>query len=1183
MPPDLLWEAHSIAFGALTTYFGLAPSIVTWESIERGVAFHIRLPRHRPIRFALSWLASWFQRDTAEDVRNALLFGHERSVRLEREIAERKVAETALRASEERFRYITEAVPGVIYQYYLDSNGNDGFSFVSAGAVQLTGYTPEEVIAQPDRIWGRINPDDIPALQHSIQESARNGTLWQHVFRFKTRTGDIRWISARSIPEPVTASGRIKWNGILNDVTAEKQAESQLQARDALLQKLSEQVPGVIYQYQQWPDGRSCFPYASEGIRGIYEVTPEEVRTSAETVFGRLHADDFHEVAKSIRQSLESLEPWRCEYRVQLPKRGLRWLDGHAVPERLADGSTIWHGYIRDVTERKVTEEILRLKDTAIATSLNAIAMTDADGRIIYVNRSFLQFWGYDRDDEILGRMPPELFEHPEQAEVAMQTLRTSGDWVGALRGLRRDGTGFDTEVSANLIRDRHGRPAHLMASFIDITERKLAERALRESELRYRMLIETSSDAIFLMDLTGRIRAANEAAVRSHGYTMEELLTMRMQDLDLPDDAADIPDRMRRLRNGESLTFEVVHRRKDGTTFPLEVIASAVEIGGEWLVIGFGRDITERRRAEVAIRESEARLRVALSAATAVAFVWDTATDSVVRYFSTEPTLPINLHAPEPVAAVRALVHPDDQEQFDANIAACLVDGSDYRNLYRVVRPDGTTRWLEEWGTLDRDQAGQPMRLTGIAIDITERKAAEQALVEEKRLLQAMFGSLPGIAFAFDQNGRYVRWNHNYDNLLGWSDEEMMRLTALDTVVPRDRERVAEAIRDVFVLGENATELHALRKDGRELPLYCSGVRVTLGGKQCVVGFGIDISDRLTVEAALRASEERLRIFIESAPAGVAMFDREMRYISYSRRWLTDYHLGNQNLIGRSHYEVFPEITDRWKEIHRRCLTGVSERCEQDRFERTDGSIVYLRWEIQPWTDATGAIGGLVFLTEMITDRVRAEAQIRASLREKEAMLKEIHHRVKNNMQVISSLLSLQAAQVTTHPVAADVLAESQNRVRAMALVHETLYRYDDLARVDMSRYIEELCGYLFRSYGVDYARVNLVLDVESVTVSLDKTIPCGLLMNEIVSNSLKYAFPDTRSGTVTIRAHLQPDGLLRLTLADDGVGLPMDLVIDSTPTLGLQLVNILTDQLGGQLTLERFEGTRFILSFAP
>ena len=459
MPSNLFWEAHSIGFGALTTYFGLAPSIVTWEPIERGAAFRVRHPRRRPVRFVLSWLASWFRRDTAEDVRCAMLFGHERSLRLEREIAERKVAESALRKSEERFRSITEAVPGVVYQYYLDSDGTDGFAFVSRGATDLTGYTPDEVIAQPDRIWGRITPDDILGVQQTIQESARNGTPWQHTFRFQTKTGDTRWVKARSIPEPITASGRIMWNGILNDVTAEKQADVQLHARDALLQKLSEQVPGVIYQFQQWPDGRSCFPYASEGIRDIYEVTPEEVRISTEAVFGQLHAEDFDAVVETIRRSLESLEPWRCEYRVQLPKRGLRWLDGHAVPERLPDGSTIWHGYIRDVTERKVSEETLRLKDTAIATSLNAIATSlnaiaigDAAGRIIYVNHAFVQFWGYDHDDEILGRTPQELCENPEQAEAAIQILHASGRWVGELRGLRRDGTVFDAQVSANLI-----------------------------------------------------------------------------------------------------------------------------------------------------------------------------------------------------------------------------------------------------------------------------------------------------------------------------------------------------------------------------------------------------------------------------------------------------------------------------------------------------------------------------------------------------------------------------------------------------------------------------------------------------------------------------------------------------------------------------------------------------------
>jgi PAS domain S-box-containing protein len=338
---------------------------------------------------------------------------------------------------------------------------------------------------------------------------------------------------------------------------------------------------------------------------------------------------------------------------------------------------------------------------------------------------------------------------------------------------------------------------------------------------------------------------------------------------------------------------------------------------------------------------------------------------------------------------------------------------------------------------------------------------------------------------------------------------------------------------------------------------------------------------ERQQADAALRESEERLRIFVTNAPAGVAMFDRELRYLSYSRRWLTDYGLGEQNLIGRSHYEIFPEIPDRWKEIHRRCLTGVPERCEQDRFERADGTADYLRWEIQPWTDASGAIGGLGFFTESITDRVNSQEQLRASLREKESMLQEIHHRVKNNLQVISSLLSLQASNVT-QPDAYNVLVESQNRVRAMALVHETLYQSRDLADVDLSRYLGELCGHLFRSYGVDPARVRLEVDIETANVSLDKTIPCGLLVNEIISNSLKHAFPGNRAGKITVRARAEQEGRLRLTIGDNGVGLPIDLVVDQTKSLGLKLIQILTEQLSGDLTIERSEGTRFELSFS-
>ncbi len=1336
MPPDLFWEAHSIGLGALTTSFGLAPSIVNWEPIERGAAFRVRLPRRRPVRFVLSWLASWFRRDTADDVRNALSFGHERSLRLEREISERKVAETALRESEERFRRITEAVPGVVYQYYLDSDGGDGFAFISHGVTDLTGYTPEEVISQPDRIWGRITPDDILSVQQTIQESARNGTPWQHTFRFQTKTGDTRWVRARSIPEPITESGRILWNGILNDVTVEKQADLQLHARDALLQKLSEQVPGVIYQYQQWPDGRTCFPYASEGIRGIYEVTPDEVRASAATVFARLHPDDLNAVAESIRRSLETMEPWRYEYRVRLPERGTRWLDGHAVPERLPDGSTMWHGYIRDVTDRKRAERLVRESEERLSFALAAanIGDWDMDLRTNVARRSLrhdqcfghtepVAEWGYDT---LLAHVQP--IDRDRVDATYQAALAGEGDYDVEFRVAWPDGSLHWLWSKGRFYFDETGRPYRVAGIQVDISDRKAADD-------RFRVLdacIARLNDIVLITDAEPidqpgpRIVFVNDAFVRRTGYTREEAIGRTPRILQGPKTSRAELDRVRAaMQQWKPVRAELINYTKSGEEFWLEMDIVPVPDARGWFThwVAVERDVTERKRNEAALQESEDRLRLALEAGRLGTFDWDITTDRIVwsdthydlfgyppgdrfsvefRHFAdrlhpddrpaieraireaqetrtpyaneSRIVLPDGTvrwmmgsgefrYAPDG-RAVRMLgttiditerkqaedllraseqrlrlaltagrmgifdwdlatnavvwsdthyelfgypagerfpvefrhfanrIHSDDLPAVERALRTAMETGVPYRNEARVLLPDGTIRWVMGVGEFQYDPAGRPVRMLGTASDITDRKQAEEALLASEARARAVINSSP-VPIALNDHGQRITFlNLAFTRTFGYELADIPTLADWWPKAypdPAYRQWVAEAWQAELTRSAQTGTAFAVMditircKDGKDRFVEANAAPLadTSAGTHLVVLH--DITERRKADAALQESEARLRIFVENAPAGVAMFDRDMKYISYSRRWLTDYGLGDQNLIGRSYYEVFPEVTDQWKEIHRRCLTGLSERCEQDRFERADGTVHYLRWEIQAWTHATGTVGGLVLLTEMITDRVRAEEQIRASLKEKEAMLKEIHHRVKNNLQVISSLLSLQAAQVTTHPVAADVLAESQNRVRAMALVHETLYRSDDLARVDLARYIQELYGYLFRSYGVDSARVGLVLDVESVTVSLEKTIPCGLLMNEIVSNSLKYAFPGNRSGTVSIKARMQSDGLLVLTLADDGVGLPNDVVIDNTPTLGLQLVNILTDQLGGQLTLERFGGTRYDLSFTP
>jgi PAS domain S-box-containing protein len=214
------------------------------------------------------------------------------------------------------------------------------------------------------------------------------------------------------------------------------------------------------------------------------------------------------------------------------------------------------------------------------------------------------------------------------------------------------------------------------------------------------------------------------------------------------------------------------------------------------------------------------------------------------------------------------------------------------------------------------------------------------------------------------------------------------------------------------------------------------------------------------------------------------------------------------------------------------------------------------------------------------ISDRKQKEERIQAALKEKDTLLGEIHHRVKNNLQVVHSLLDLQSDLVTDEKILG-ILRESQNRIRSMALIHQTLYESKDFVQVDFSNFLETLAPTLISSYGVDSDRVTLSIDAVEVLLPINAAIPCGLVVNELISNALKHAFRDGRTGTISIELAPEPDGRAMLSVSDDGVGIPPDLNLAQSTTLGLQLVTLLTDQLGGELEIRRANPTRFILRF--
>jgi PAS domain S-box-containing protein/putative nucleotidyltransferase with HDIG domain len=273
-----------------------------------------------------------------------------------RDITGRKRWEEALRESEERFRRVSEATSDFAYSCVQPTGGSFSFDWLTGAVEHITGWTREDLLEWG--CWKRlVLPADVPVFEAQVTGLAP-GESSVCELRIVDRDGDERWLAAYSeVVLDESDSGMHRLHGACQDITQRKRAEEDRERSLALLANLARLVPGVVYQYRLNPDGSSAFPYSSPGMNDIYEVTPEEVRDDATPVFGRLHPDDHDRVSADIMHSARTLETFYCEFRVVLPRQGLRWRWSQAHPERTEDGGTLWHGIISDITERKLAEE----------------------------------------------------------------------------------------------------------------------------------------------------------------------------------------------------------------------------------------------------------------------------------------------------------------------------------------------------------------------------------------------------------------------------------------------------------------------------------------------------------------------------------------------------------------------------------------------------------------------------------------------------------------------------------------------------------------------------------------------------------------------------------------------------------------------------------------------------------
>ncbi|HOI15262.1 MAG TPA: PocR ligand-binding domain-containing protein [Geobacteraceae bacterium] len=337
-----------------------------------------------------------------------------------------------------------------------------------------------------------------------------------------------------------------------------------------------------------------------------------------------------------------------------------------------------------------------------------------------------------------------------------------------------------------------------------------------------------------------------------------------------------------------------------------------------------------------------------------------------------------------------------------------------------------------------------------------------------------------------------------------------------------------------------------------------------------------LDIVERRRVEEALRISE----FCIENAAMSIFRIGSDAKVLYANEQACRSLGYCREELCAMSVYDFDPCFTPSGWAEHRRKVYAEGSRTIETCHRRKDGTVFPVEVTVN-YLEYQGTKFSFSFAKD-ISERKQAEEKIRTSLQEKDVLLKEIHHRVKNNLLVVSNLLDLQSEHIADDRMRR-FFQESQDRIQSMALIHEKLYQKRDYRCIDFLDYLDTLSHYLLHCYEKKPGLISLNVEADTVTVGIDEAIPLGLIVNELLSNALKYAFPQGRQGTITIRCLARDDGRISLIVADDGVGLPAGLDFRNTETLGLQLVTLLVRQLRGILEIENDGGASFAITFSP
>lgn len=736
--------------------------------------------------------------------------------------------------------------------------------------------------------------------------------------------------------------------------------------------------------------------------------------------------------------------------------------------------------------------------------------------------------------------------------------------------------------------------PLQLRLTVESLMMQQIGKMALLESEEKYRAIVENTHDAVYIYR-NNRFIFVNRRLTELLGYTGDELLGKPFQELLHPDDRERLLEysRMRARKEPVPEVYEARVITKAGETRIFSFRPSEITLSGEYAVLGAATDITDQQEYEHALIESEKKYRSVIENISDVYYRSDGA--GIITMTSPSGPALFGYDSVEEVLGL-SLEHLWEDPQNRYKLLEKMREKGKLNDVEIVlVRKDGSPVSVSLSANFLYDDQGALLGTEGILRDISERKQAEEKLRQSEERMRRILEST---------NDGYYEWNivtgeifinDRYVELLGYAKNELPEAFEewQQHVHPDDLDTVMKHLTDAIAgKSENySAEYRMMSKNGEWVWIADNGRVVEHdadGNPVRFAGAHHDITEQKKTEDALRESEQRLRTLINAMHDIVCFKDGKGCWLEANEYDLKLFQLEGVDYRGKKDSEL-AEYSDFYRDAFLTCeetdeiawnTPGYSRGIET--IPRPDGETFIFDIIKVPTFEQEGVRKGLVVVGRDITELKRTEEQLKSSLLEKEVLLREVHHRVKNNFQVITSLLNLQSGTITDTAQVRQ-FNEIKTRIRSMALIHEKLYQSDDMAHIDFSSYIRTISHELYQNHYSSPGAPELSLNCDNISLTVDQAIPCGLIINELLTNIMKYAFPPGFSGEKTIHISFHEFTEYRpvLRVRDTGVGIPETLNFEKNESLGLTLVRMLTLQLQGNLAMNRERGTEFIISF--